>query len=135
MNAITESKTTVTQDALQDPVAERVEDLKWAAKEKEIRLSLDWIDKAGEDENFLGKAMDDKSEYKVKTAVDLMGSSVTPFVSSATAIGSLFLALLRPPGHDLQGNREGRDRDCRSTVGSPRGVSGPKQAGEEGRPH
>jgi len=80
---------------LHDSRKEEVEDLKKAAEEEKAQLSLDWVDEAGEDENFLRKAVDGKSKSKREMAIDFMGSILTPFVSSATAIGSLFPTLLK----------------------------------------
>jgi len=95
LSAITESKATVAQDALRSPSAGLVEDLKRAATEKRVLLSLDWVDEAGEDENFLGRAIAEKSKSGVEAAVDLMCSAATPFVSSAAAIGRFFSPLLK----------------------------------------
>eukprot|EP00210_Caulerpa_lentillifera_P005581 g5338.t1 len=94
LNLTTTSMTTVVQDALSNAYRPTIEYIKNFAKNSNVKIGLDWISSEEKYTNYLEKSLKGKDKTKVEMAMEMIGSEVTPFVSSANAVGNSFGVLL-----------------------------------------
>jgi len=73
---------------------ESIREVEEAARESGEELALEWVQPDGNCLNFLEEAVKERSNSEVKLAVDLIGSRLTPFTSTAKAVGRFFRDLL-----------------------------------------